>query len=438
MFSPVAARDIQHLQRRWYLEVRQDRNDTQSGVEGSSSVAADGAASTSFADTSSPSVSALEKTALSSSSTVSSSSVPQSSSSFAVSSVISPENSATSSSSFTESTTSASSSSPSSSSVTSLPSTSSTFSTSSVLSVSFSPTSSSAPLTSASPSSSSPGLNTAAIADTGPVTTLSGDAVSASSTVIRVSSASEPSSTVSNGVVGASSNSFWSNKSAVAGTFAVVGLVSLAIIAGIVMFIIRLRRRQTYDEDFTYPVTDKWSPEPGLRRSASPDPSLSEPPMDVFANREVFANNYSSTHGAPAPMQYTSPGNYFNTDAPQQFVQNNHSNQSQYYDTNISHNYGPESTPDIIYTYAADVDRQYPVFPEDGGASSTQLSSGRPSPSQHPSPSPSPQQRYSNPFKDNVTGLAVPPAEPVDRVSVSASSIDSFYGANSTTAGVAL
>ncbi len=204
------------------------------------------------------------------------------------------------------------------------------------------------------------------------------------------------------------------------------------------MFIIRMRRRQTYDDDFTFPVTDKWSPEPGLRRSASPDPSLSEPPMDVFANREVFANNYSSTHGVtPLPTQYTSPGNYFNTDAPQQIVQNNQSNQSQYYDANISHKYGPGSTPDIIYTYAADVDRQYPVYPEDSGASSTQVSSGRPSPSQHPSTS-SPQQRYSNPFKDNVTGLAVPPTEPVDRVSVSASSIDSFYGANSTTPGVAL
>lgn len=122
--------------------------------------------------------------------------------------------------------------------------------------------------------------------------------------------------------------------------------------------------------------------------------------MDVFSSGDMFAsNNYNAN-------PFEEPG---------------------YYNSGATQNYGPGSTPDIIYSYAADVNKQYPVY-----------SDNRPpiQPSSSVSPSAPYAQRYSNPFKDTLT-VAPPGPAPVDRESVAASSIDSFYGANST-AGMAM
>ncbi|KAG7449005.1 uncharacterized protein BT62DRAFT_1073542 [Guyanagaster necrorhizus] len=282
------------------------------------------------------------------------------------------------------------------------------------------------------------------------------------------SSSSTPSSATETAIIAAAtSDGFWANKSAVAGTFAVVGVIICAVIAAAIFFLIKRRQRRDYGSDYFPP--EKWTPpmsEPGLK-SPSPGPSiveLSHPPMDVFSNREVFSDNHAEV-GNYYNSQSSHDGHYYGAETSM--------TRGPFYGIDGTQNYPLGSAPDIILTYAKDVDRQYPVYEDDHRRASTSsspprpstnsgrpsptpgrtsLNSGRPSPtlgrrsptSGRPAPSSLAQHAYSTSNTSTtsikpVAGLTVPPSrkDPSDRDS-EVSSIDSFYGASASSAGLAI
>ncbi|PBL02308.1 hypothetical protein ARMGADRAFT_1158866 [Armillaria gallica] len=269
-------------------------------------------------------------------------------------------------------------------------------------------------------------------------------------------------------VAAATSDGFWANKSAVAGTFAVVGVIICAFIAAVIFFLFKRRQRRDYGSDYFPP--EKWSPpmsEPGFK-SPSPGPSIVElthPPMDVFSNREVFSDNHVEM-GNYYNSQSSHDGHYYGAET--------NMPRGPFYGVDGTQNYPLGSAPDIILTYAKDVDRQYPVYedePRRASSSSptprpstgsgrpsptskrTSFNSGRPSPTLgrrsptpgRPAPSSLAQHTYtisntSTTSVKSVAGLTVPPPSrkgPSDRDS-EVSSIDSFYGASGSSAGVAM
>lgn len=256
--------------------------------------------------------------------------------------------------------------------------------------------------------------------------------------------------------------------SLVAGTFAVVGVIICALIAAAIFFLFKRRQRRDYGSDYFPP--EKWSPpmsEPGLK-SPSPGPSIVElthPPMDVFSNREVFSDNHVEM-GNYYNSQSSHDGHYYGAET--------NMPRGPFYGVDGTQNYPLGSAPDIILTYAKDVDRQYPVYEDEprrassssptprpstgsGRPSSspgrTSFNSGRPSPTLgrrsptpgRPAPSSLAQHTYtisntSTTSVKPVAGLTVPPPSrkgPSDRDS-EVSSIDSFYGASGSSAGVAM
>ncbi|KAK0206326.1 hypothetical protein DFS33DRAFT_1313933 [Desarmillaria ectypa] len=287
-------------------------------------------------------------------------------------------------------------------------------------------------------------------------------------TTFNAPSNSAPSSATGTAIVAAAtSDGFWANKSAVAGTFAVVGVIICALIAAAILFLVKRRQRRDYGSDYFPP--EKWSPpmsEPGLK-SPSPGPSiveLSHPPMDVFSNREVFSDNHAET-GNYYNSQSSHDGHYYGAET--------NTTRGPFYGIDGTQNYPLGSAPDIILTYAKDVDRQYPVYEDEPRRASSSsptprqstnsgrpspapgrisLNSGRPSPTlgrrsptpARPTPSSLAQHTYttSNTSVTSikpVAGLTVPPSrkDPSDRDS-EVSSIDSFYGASGSSAGVAI
>lgn len=193
--------------------------------------------------------------------------------------------------------------------------------------------------------------------------------------------------------------------------------------------------------------------EPGLK-SPSPGPSIVElthPPMDVFSNREVFSDNHVEM-GNYYNSQSSHDGHYYGAET--------NMPRGPFYGVDGTQNYPLGSAPDIILTYAKDVDRQYPVYEDEPRRASSSsptprpsTGSGRPSPTLgrrsptpgRPAPSSLAQHTYtisntSTTSVKPVAGLTVPPPSrkgPSDRDS-EVSSIDSFYGASGSSAGVAM
>ncbi|KAK0191178.1 hypothetical protein F5146DRAFT_1047372 [Armillaria mellea] len=315
---------------------------------------------------------------------------------------------------------------------------------------------------------------TAASSDAVRATTEINAATSSTTFTIDFATSTAPSSSGSSSATGtgivaaATSDGFWANKSAVAGTFAVVGVIICALIAAAVFFLFKRRQRRDYGSDYFPP--EKWSPpmsEPGLK-SPSPGPSIVElthPPMDVFSNREVFSDNHAEM-GNYYNSQSSHDGHYYGAET--------NMSRGPFYGVDGTQNYPLGSAPDIILTYAKDVDRQYPAYedePRRASSSSptprpstgsgrpsptpgrTSFHSGRPSPTLgrrsptlgRPAPSSLAQHTYtiSNTSTSSVkpvAGLTVPPTsrkDPGDRDS-EVSSIDSFYGASGSSAGVAM
>ncbi|KAJ3788707.1 hypothetical protein GGU10DRAFT_95198 [Lentinula aff. detonsa] len=125
---------------------------------------------------------------------------------------------------------------------------------------------------------------------------------------------------------------FWSNKAAVAGTFTAVAVVALATLAGVILCI-RKRRRESHSRDrsmsekFASMDFDNARPYSTPSEPASHD--LSHEPMNAYANRD------------PA---------FYPTHDP--FVANAH---------NMPYA-GSASLPEITYSYAQDVNNQYPYY----------------------------------------------------------------------------
>ncbi|KAK0490790.1 hypothetical protein IW261DRAFT_40625 [Armillaria novae-zelandiae] len=223
--------------------------------------------------------------------------------------------------------------------------------------------------TSTSSSSSLPTFSstttTAVSSDVVRATTEINAATSSTTFTIDFATSTAPSSSGSTSATGtglvaaATSDGFWANKSAVAGTFAVVGVIICALIAAAVLFFFKRRQRRDYGSDYFPP--EKWSPpmsEPGLK-SPSPGPSIVElthPPMDVFSNREVFSDNHAETSNY-YNSQSSHDGHYYGAET--------NMSRAPFYGVDGTQNYPLGSAPDIILTYAKDVDRQYPVYEDE-------------------------------------------------------------------------
>ena len=90
-----------------------------------------------------------------------------------------------------------------------------------------------------------------------------------------------------------SSRSFFSNTGAVAGTFAVVGLVSAALLAGLALFFFRRKRARQLDEDIRVAAGGAGDGGAGVNRFSGEDDDEDDP----------YLSGGSDTHGAYAPHQ---------------------------------------------------------------------------------------------------------------------------------------
>ncbi|KAK0453403.1 hypothetical protein EV421DRAFT_678596 [Armillaria borealis] len=470
MFFNAPRKDHLSLSKRDYVYRRQgDGNGPPGGPPNSTSGPVDQqtgsstSASTSDASFSGTPTDTVRETSVSFSTSTVTSTISTSSSSGSFSSTLSSQSfvSSTSSTSIASSTSTSSSS-----AITTLSSTSSSplFQTPTTTSTS----------SSSSLSTFSSTTTTAVSSDVVRATTEINAATSSTTFTIDFATSTAPSNSGSSSATGtaivaaATSDGFWANKSAVAGTFAVVGVIICAFIAAAIFFLFKRRQRRDYGSDYFPP--EKWSPpmsEPGLK-SPSPGPSIVElthPPMDVFSNREVFSDNHAEM-GNYYNSQSSHDGHYYGAET--------NMSRGPFYGVDGTQNYPLGSAPDIILTYAKDVDRQYPVYEDEprrassssptprpstgsGRPSSspgrTSFNSGRPSPTLgrrsptpgRPAPSSLAQHTYtisntSTTSVKPVAGLTVPPPsrkDPSDRDS-EVSSIDSFYGASGSSAGVAM
>ncbi|KAJ3907653.1 hypothetical protein F5879DRAFT_488162 [Lentinula edodes] len=129
-----------------------------------------------------------------------------------------------------------------------------------------------------------------------------------------------------------SSVGFWSNKAAVAGTFTAVAVVALATLAGVILCI-RKKRRDLHSRDRS--ISEKFASmdfadtRPYSTPSEPASHDLSHEPMNAYANRD--------------------PAFYLTHDP---FVANAH---------NMPYA-GSASLPEITYSYAQDVNNQYPYY----------------------------------------------------------------------------
>ncbi|KAG7096736.1 hypothetical protein E1B28_004149 [Marasmius oreades] len=143
-------------------------------------------------------------------------------------------------------------------------------------------------------------------------------------------------STSSQSAAEASSKGFWSDKKAVAGTFTALALIILGIGFAIVIFSIRKRRRNKARASDRDTLFDKFPPEPGL----------------VSTPRPIS----SSTHSISEDLHRMQPmdpdataGNYYQ-----------HQNMIPFSDPP----YATGSLTEITYSYAKDVNNQYPIYDE--------------------------------------------------------------------------
>ncbi|KAK7060458.1 hypothetical protein VNI00_001223 [Paramarasmius palmivorus] len=233
--------------------------------------------------------------------------------------------------------------------------------------------------------------------------------------------------TGTNSPVGASSTpSFWSNKGAVAGTFTALALIVLGLLLALVFYIRRKRRAASY-RDTIY--SDKIPVEPGLASTPSRPTSSSDHGTDA----EDF-------HGQPMDGN----AGYYSYD---------HQNADPFAD--IHHPPYPNgSLPEITYSYAKDVNNQYPYYDEPqangemaGGAAMSTSSHSTSSAHQAPqsyfnplNPFNNPQQTSQNPFSNpkpynqqpyfgnNATsGRTAPTSTPERDSTAYQPSVDSFY-----------
>ncbi|GAV99018.1 hypothetical protein LENED_000444 [Lentinula edodes] len=129
-----------------------------------------------------------------------------------------------------------------------------------------------------------------------------------------------------------SSVGFWSNKAAVAGTFTAVAVVALATLVGVILCI-RKKRRDLHSRDRS--ISEKFASmdfadtRPYSTPSEPASHDLSHEPMNAYANRD--------------------PAFYLTRDP---FVANAH---------NMPYA-GSASLPEITYSYAQDVNNQYPYY----------------------------------------------------------------------------
>ncbi|KAJ4491889.1 hypothetical protein C8J55DRAFT_556177 [Lentinula edodes] len=203
-----------------------------------------------------------------------------------------------------------------------------------------------------------------------------------------------------------SSVGFWSNKAAVAGTFTAVAVVALATLAGVILCI-RKKRRDLHSRDRS--ISEKFASmdfadtRPYSTPSEPASHDLSHEPMDAYANRD--------------------PAFYLTHDP---FVANAH---------NMPYA-GSASLPEITYSYAQDVNNQYPYYGNEANNVVPPSVGTRSTPAL-------PTQDPRNPFESvNITpprNAAMPQElerissnpfeEPAFRASYQPS-VDSFYGAS--------
>ncbi|KAI3612119.1 hypothetical protein WG66_012280 [Moniliophthora roreri] len=184
--------------------------------------------------------------------------------------------------------------------------------------------------------------------------------VSTSSTLTSfATSATPPIPTESSSRVGASSaEGFWSNRGAVAGTFTALALIVLGLLLALVLFV-RKRWRSANYRDTIY--SDKFPVEPGLSTQAA---TPSRPTS-------------SSGHESDSEDLHRGP-----MDGNADYYNYNHHNADPFADIHQPP-YPNGSLPEITYSYARDVNNQYPSYDYDieraGGASTSTSSLSNPS-----------------------------------------------------------
>ncbi|KIK67927.1 hypothetical protein GYMLUDRAFT_800226 [Collybiopsis luxurians FD-317 M1] len=204
----------------------------------------------------------------------------------------------------------------------------------------------------------------------------------------------------------ASPSGFWTNKSAVAGTFTTVALVGLAIVIG-ALFYIRRKRKASHLRNLSYSEKSLISdPRPYSTPSEHSSQDFSHEPMNAFAPSD------------PAHYPTYDP---FSTGSAHHALYS-----------------GNASLPEITYSYAQDVNNQYPYYgdevnnaplPSSVTRSALQTSSLRnpfePVPARNPF---EPVRASRNPFEPLIS--AAQETTPVSRNSATypPSVDDSFYG----------